>query len=123
MAPEKPEKRTALRTVPVRSADTLLSGTLKRGDRALLNLDLQGTETEAPNARQTALMDIEVILIEGSLFPQAYGPSSDVIDFFASRKFGLHAVASLSVPRRANRAHQADCLSVAECSELRQDTA
>jgi FkbM family methyltransferase len=110
--------------VPVARLDTLIRSELKKVDRSLLKLDLQGWEFEALKGAEQSLGRIEVILIEVSFFAQAYEPPIEIlVRFLHEREFALYDIAGLAARRRDNRARQADFLFVRRDSPLMADTA
>lgn len=110
-------------SVDVATLDALFESRLGPEDRALLKMDLQGWELEALKGATKSLSKIEVVLIEVSLFAQAYEPPiSAVVGFLDAAGFELHDIASLSGRCRDNRAHQADLLFVNRKSDLCSDT-
>ncbi|HSG32961.1 MAG TPA: FkbM family methyltransferase [Sphingomonadaceae bacterium] len=110
-------------SVGVATLDALFESRLERSDRVLLKLDLQGWELEALKGATKSLPRVEVVLIEVSLYAQAYEPPiSAIVGFLDNAGFELHDIASLSGRFRDNRARQADLLFVNRRSDLCSDT-
>lgn len=110
-------------SVTVATLDAHFESRLESSDRVLLKLDLQGWELEALRGAAKSLPRIEAVLVEVSLYAQAYEPPiSAVVGFLDAAGFELHDIASLSGRFRDNRARQADLLFVNRRSDLCSDT-
>jgi FkbM family methyltransferase len=106
------------------TAETLdaLFGAIKREDRALLKLDLQGYELQALKGGTEFLRSAEAILTEVSFYAQAYEPPiAALVSFLDDNGFQLYDIASLAGRARDNRPRQGDFVFVREGSELLND--
>jgi hypothetical protein len=99
-----------------------LFDSVKRDDRPLLKLDLQGYELHALQGGARLLKSVEAILAEVSFYAQAYEPPiATLVSFLSDNGFQLYDIASLSGRARDNRLHQGDFIFVRGGSQLLQD--
>ena len=99
--------------VPVRTLDELFAAEVRREDRPLLKLDLQGQELLALQGGATVLPAVEVVLTEVSFFQQGPEPTvPQLIAFFDRAGFDLFDVAALGGRTRDQRLRQGDFVFV-----------
>ncbi len=99
--------------VPVRTLDELFAAEVRREDRPLLKLDLQGHEIQALQGGLAVLPLIEVVVTEVSFFQQSTEPTvPQLIAFFDRAGFDLFDVAALSSRTRDQRLRQGDFVFV-----------
>jgi FkbM family methyltransferase len=109
-------------SVVAETLDTLF-GSVRREERALLKLDLQGYELHALMGGTAFLRSAEVILTEVSFYAQAYEPPiAALVSFLNENGFQLYDIASLGGRARDDRPRQGDFVFVRKGSELVQDT-
>jgi FkbM family methyltransferase len=108
--------------VPIRTLEELFAAEIRRDDRPLLKLDLQGHELRALQGGSALLPAIEVVITEISFFQQGSEPTvPQLISFFDERGFDLFDVAALSGRTRDQRLRQADLVFVRRGSDLLTD--
>lgn len=113
-------------SVPATSLDQLLGPVLRKEDRPLLKLDLEGHELAALRGAERMLSQIEVIITETHIYdPEHLGRATfaDCFTHLSARGFVLFDVASLSERSRDARLRQGDFVFVNGWSDLIRDTA
>ncbi len=113
-------------SVPATSLDQLLGPLLRKEDRPLLKLDLEGHELAALRGAERMLSQIEVIITETHIYdPEHLGRATfaDCFTHLSARGFVLFDVASLSERSRDARLRQGDFVFVNGWSALLKDTA
>lgn len=109
--------------ISVCSLDSMFSDRIRKEDRTLMKLDLQGWELEALKGAERALEGVEVVLTEVSFFAQAYEPPIEkLVRFLDEKGFSLYDIAAIAARRRDNRPHQGDFIFVSRDSTLMLDT-
>jgi FkbM family methyltransferase len=104
--------------------DELFGKTLKRSDRALLKLDLEGHEVAAISGGAAVLDAVEAVLIEAQLFDindNGLPVFGEVYQLLASRGFELFDIASLGGRPRDGRLRMLDAVFVRSDSRLCRD--
>ena len=108
--------------VPARTLDELFAAEVRREDRPLLKLDIQGQELPALEGGSTLLPAVEVVLTEVSFFQQGPEPTvPQLIEFFDRAGFDLFDVAALSGRTRDQRLRQGDFVFVRRGTPLWAD--
>lgn len=113
-------------SIPATSLDQLLGPLLRKEDRSLLKLDLEGHELAALRGAERMLSQIEVIITESHIYdPEHLGRATfaDCFTYLSERGFVLFDVASLSERSRDARLRQGDFVFVNGWSDLIRDTA
>jgi FkbM family methyltransferase len=111
---------------PATTLDSLFAGELRRDDRTLLKLDLEGHEMEALQGASELLPNVEVAVVEAQFFPIAGNGLpcfDDVVRFMHDCGFITYDVATLGGRRRDGRLVLGDVVFVRASSALCADVA
>ncbi|MGJ0392232.1 MAG: FkbM family methyltransferase [Methylocystis sp.] len=111
-------------SVPTIALDDVFTNWLRKDDRALLKLDLQGWELEALKGGRGSLRNIEVVLIEVAFYAKSHEPTiAQLVQFFDDAGFELYDIASIYPRPRDNRPRHGDFVFVRSSSALCEDKA